>query len=61
MLVALDPPLQVPSRALSSPNALRQTPYAAQSFELEVVREKLRFVPFYSVQDETYTTYVVSV
>ena len=61
MLVALDPPLQVPSRALSSPNALRQTPYAAQSFELEAVREKVRFVPFYSVQDETYTTYVVSI
>ena len=61
MLVALDPPIKLPTRALSSHSELKQTPHAPQSFQLEAGQEKVRFVPFYLVKDEIYTTYVTLV
>jgi hypothetical protein len=60
MLVALDQPLQLPKHALSS-EGLKPTPYAPLTFELPRTLEKLRFVPFYKVQDEVYTTYVTEI
>jgi hypothetical protein len=60
MLVALDPELRLPQGALSSPDALRPTSYAPQSFELQAGLDKLRFVPFYALKEEPYTNYVVS-
>jgi DUF1680 family protein len=58
MLVALDPELKLPGRALSSPDAMRRTAGASPSFEVQTLAEKLRFMPFYAVQEETYTTYL---
>ncbi len=58
MLVALPPQLKLPSQAVSSPNGLKPTPYAPQSFELQLPMDKLRFVPFYLIKDESYTSYV---
>ncbi len=58
MLVALDPQLRLPANAASWGDVLKPAPYAPQSFELQTPADKVRFVPFYAVQDENYTTYV---
>jgi DUF1680 family protein len=57
MLVALDSPLEVARKSVSS-EGLKPTTQAPLSFELPRASETQRFVPFYRVQDETYTTYV---
>src|SRR5208282_4352661 len=57
MLVALDPKLEVPQKILGSLDSLKPTGQAPGSYELPAPNTKLRFVPFYSVRDETYTTY----
>ena len=61
MLVALDPRLEVPQKMLSSLDSLKPTGQARGSFELPAPNAKLRFVPFYNVGDETYTTYFARV
>src|SRR5271157_903487 len=58
MLVALEPGLKLPSRALDSPGMLEPVPYTPLSFEVLQPPEKIRFVPFYAVKEEAYTTYV---
>lgn len=59
MLVAIDSPIEIPKAALStSGNYLKSNPYNSTEFELPRNPEKLRFKPFYQVQDETYTTYI---
>ncbi len=59
MLVALDSPLAVARKSVSLPSgALRPSTQSPTTFEIPRTAEKLRFVPFYKVQDETYTTYV---
>jgi DUF1680 family protein len=59
LLVALDPPLELAKSSVSfSPEGLKSTPYAPLTFEIPRAPGNLRFVPFYRVQDETYTTYV---
>jgi hypothetical protein len=57
MLVALDQPLELPEKSIS-PQGLRSTPYAPLTFEAPRPTGKLRFVPFYRVRDEVYTTYL---
>ncbi|PYU94554.1 MAG: hypothetical protein DMG25_06465 [Acidobacteria bacterium] len=61
LLVALDPSIKLPAGSLSSHGELKPTPHVAQSFQLEAAQDKVRFVPFYLVKDETYTTYVTAV
>jgi len=61
MLVALDPPIKLPTRLLASHSEMKQTPHVPQSFQLEAAQDKVRFVPFYLVKDETYTTYITLV
>jgi len=39
---------------------LKLTSHATPSFELQTPQDRVRFVPFYTVKDEIYTTYVVS-
>jgi len=59
MLVALDPPLELPKSSIAtSPQGIRATASSPLSFEVSREAEKLRFVPFYRVRDEVYTTYV---
>jgi uncharacterized protein len=58
MLVALIPRLRLDANSLRSPEALRKIPRAEQTFETTVFPEKLRFVPFYRVGDQSYTTYL---
>lgn len=58
MLVALDPELQISKEVLASHDRLKPSPYARQSFELQEAQPPVRFVPFYTVGDETYTTYL---
>jgi DUF1680 family protein len=59
MLVALEPPVEQLARksVFFSPEGLKPIPYSPLTFEIRVPG-KLRFVPFYRVQEETYTTYV---
>ena len=59
MLVALTPEIKLPTRAVA-PGELKPTPHASQSFDLQTPQDRVRFVPFYTVKDEIYTTYVVS-
>jgi DUF1680 family protein len=59
MLVALDTPVEIPRTALTPvQGGLKANPYNASQFELPRAPEKLRFKPFYQVQDEIYTTYI---
>jgi hypothetical protein len=59
MLVALDSPLEIPRPSVSvSSQGLKPAANAPMSFELPRAPGTQRFVPFYRVQDETYTTYV---
>jgi DUF1680 family protein len=57
MLVALDPKLEIPRSAMGSPDGLKPSSFAKQSFELQQGQRQVRFVPFYTVGEETYTTY----
>ncbi len=57
MLVALDPKLEISRSTLDAPAASKPTPFAKQSFDLPANQRPVRFVPFYMVGDETYTTY----
>ncbi len=57
MLVALDPQLRLGSNSLDSRQGLRPVPYASQTFEMPVP-SSLRFMPFYAVRDQSYTTYL---
>jgi len=57
MLVALEPGLEIPRQALESGSALRSLPGTTGSFEWSAPR-RVRFVPWYTVKEEVYTTYV---
>jgi hypothetical protein len=57
MLVALEPGVKLPAGSVALQEGLKPAPYNPQSFELQAPRDKVRFVPFYLVQEETYTTY----
>ena len=61
MLVALDPSVEVPQKVLGSLDSFKPTGQVPGSFELPAPNAKLRFVPFYTVGDETYTTYFARV
>ena len=59
MLVALDPPLELPRKAITtSPEGIKATAYSPLTFELSRAPEKLLYVAFYRIRDEVYTTYV---
>ncbi len=58
MLVARAPLPRLPRGAVSSPQGLTPLPGTPRSFELPSPAERLRFMPFYAVQDQFYTTYV---
>ncbi len=57
MLVAPDSQLKLGKSLVTSSQELRQIPSAVQTFEATIPTAKLRFVPFYRVGEETYTTY----
>lgn len=57
MLVALDRGLRISQNVVSSLNSLQPTAHRTASFELPAPTAKVQFVPFYAVEDETYTTY----
>jgi DUF1680 family protein len=61
MLVAIDPPLTISQRALLPPQGLQAVPHRPMSFDLQESQVRLRFLPFYQVEDEAYTTYVTRV
>jgi DUF1680 family protein len=59
LLVALDPPLELAKKSVSvSAEGIKSTPYSPLTFEVSRQPGKLRFMPFYRVQDEVYTTYL---
>ena len=59
MMVAVDPSLAIADKSISGSAAgLRATSSSPLTFELSTVPEKLRFKPFYQVQEEEYTTYL---
>lgn len=57
MLVALDSKLEISAKAIGSPDSLKPAPFAKQAFDLQQVQRPVRFVPFYAVGNESYTTY----
>jgi hypothetical protein len=57
MLVALDPPLELARRSVTT-SSEEPRPLSPLTFEIPKAPGKVRFVPFYRVQEETYTTYV---
>lgn len=61
LLVALEPELEIPKDSLTARGGFASAGgrAGAQTFEARTRMEKIRFVPFYTVQDEAYTTYVV--
>ena len=61
VLVALEPGLQISPRAIASSDWLKPATHAPGSFELPAPSARVRFVPFYAVGDEAYTTYFTRV
>jgi DUF1680 family protein len=59
MLVALDGPQGLPAEPLPLPQGLQPVPFKPLAFQIDRSKGKLRFEPFYSVGDETYTNYLV--
>ena len=57
MMVALDRIPTLEQSIISSPQALKKVPNTAGLFELPTAPEKRRFVPFYKIGEESYTTY----
>jgi len=58
MLVALEQALEIPRRALENGGELRSAPGTPRRFELPL-NKRVQFVPWYTVKDETYTTYFI--
>lgn len=58
MLVALDPQLKLDGNLLNAPQGLTPIPCTAQAFEMKALPEEVRFVPFYTVGEQSYTTYL---
>jgi DUF1680 family protein len=59
MLVALNPQIKLSTRAAVQ-SEMKPAPHTTDSFELQTAQDRVRFVPFYTVKDEIYTTYVAS-
>jgi len=57
MLVALDRPPRLDKNALNSARSWNKVPNTADTWESAAPPEKRRFVPFYRIADESYTTY----
>jgi uncharacterized protein len=57
MMVALDPAEDLHTTALALPGRIAKTPHGEDEFLYADDKRKLRFKPFYSVQDEVYNTY----
>jgi uncharacterized protein len=55
MVVALDPQITLTSRDQAP--AFKPVPFAAQTFEMPGSSATIRFAPFYTVGDQSYTTY----
>lgn len=56
-LVGLGPQVKFGRNARHSPQALRAVPFAGQTYELTAAPTTFRFVPFYSVDSQNYTSY----
>lgn len=58
MMVAVNSPITIAGAALSSTGGLSRSPYTNSQFEALRGPDKIRFKPFYQVNEETYTTYI---
>jgi DUF1680 family protein len=58
MMVALDPQLKIDANQLKTPGGLTAVPNTGQELRLKAVHEDVRFVPFYAVGEQSYTTYL---
>ncbi|HXJ91824.1 MAG TPA: beta-L-arabinofuranosidase domain-containing protein [Terriglobia bacterium] len=58
MMVALDPQLTLRAGASEPAPALKPVPSASQTFEVPGSTQSIRFAPFYTVGDQSYTTYL---
>lgn len=60
MLVALQPELELPRLSAAASGAMQVSPYNPAEYELKTNPLRLRFLPFYRVKEENYTTYFQS-
>jgi uncharacterized protein len=58
MLVAVDPAPEVAAAPLPPLDSLKPVPHRASYFTAGAAERPLVFAPFYSLRDETYTTYL---
>ena len=58
MMVAVNPSVTIADKSFSTAQQLKATSSSPLTFELPVAPTKVRFMPFYQVQDEEYTTYL---
>ena len=58
MLVALDPRLKLSRASIGTSQRPTPIPGAAQTFDVATPAEPLRFIPFYRVGEQSYTTYL---
>ncbi len=58
MFVALDPQISLPPISREGTPALKPVPSASQNFEISGSSASIRFAPFYTVGDQSYTTYL---
>ncbi len=61
MLVALDPQVKLDGNLLNSSQGLARIPGTMQGFEVKAPPGVMRFVPFYTVGGQSYTTYLEQV
>jgi uncharacterized protein len=58
MLVAPEPQFGLPEGALAAQGAFQPVPGLSQTFDLRSSGARVRFTPFYRVQEEIYSTYI---
>ena len=58
MLVALDPQLKIDANQLNTLGGSSVDSPTGQAFDLKAVHTDVQFVPFYTVGEQSYTTYL---
>jgi hypothetical protein len=58
MLVAVNPPADLAQQSLTLPGKPKPIAHRSSAFAIDAPAGPVETIPFYSVNDETYTTYL---